>query len=80
MTLSARSKSSIQFWTAVLLPLILLMMLRIGYYCAGGESDVDNFYHAAMAQQGPPVFAAKIFPAASMSVWQKRSSMAQMCY
>lgn len=70
MSSAVPNQSILRLITAILLPVLLLLALRIIYYCADGESDVDNFYHAAMAQQGPAVFAAKSFPATSMSVWQ----------
>lgn len=70
MSSAVSNQSILRAITAILLPVLLLLTLRITYYCADGESDVDNFYHAAMAQQGPAVFAAKTFPAAAMSVWQ----------
>lgn len=59
---------------AVFLPVLFLMVLRIFVFCPDGESDVDSFYHAAIAQQGPAVFAAKEFPQTSLSVWQTQFS------
>jgi len=59
---------------AVFLPVLLLMVLRVSVFCTDGESDADSFYHAAIARQGPAVFAAKEFPQTSLSVWRTQFS------
>lgn len=59
---------------AVFLPVLLLMALRILVFCPDGEADADSFYHAAIAQHGPAVFAAKEFPQTAISVWKEHFS------
>ncbi len=65
---------------AVLLPLLLLSLLRICLLCPDGEIDPDAFYHASLAEQGPKVFLAKEFPAASMSIWSRHFSDKELSF
>ncbi|QSH40968.1 hypothetical protein P0136_10475 [Lentisphaerota bacterium ZTH] len=48
---------------------LFLMVVRVNSLSPGTANCIDCFYHVAVARQGPAVFTAKTFPAASASLW-----------
>ncbi|MCP3967749.1 MAG: hypothetical protein GY750_00310 [Lentisphaerae bacterium] len=59
---------------------LFLLILRMNTLSPGTANCIDCFYHAAVAREGPVVFTAKTFPAASASLWAVRFSDKELLF
>jgi hypothetical protein len=64
---------------AIVLPFIWLCAARALTF-GSGESEMDCYYHAALADKGPGAFTAKKFPWLTMSVWEDNFADKEMLW